>query len=427
MTALPRPAARSRWLLAARMAWLGFFTLATLSFLVAVPARWVQLTQPTPITQANLAALGWPVGPHAVFTLGSEVVFTAVFLLVSLIIFARRADDRMAWFASLMLVAFGVGNQSITLTLSALQVNALGDLLFAFFAFAAWASFTQFPYLFPSGRYVPHWTRLPALIWFLLCIPWNFMSGSPLDPLTWPLAVFGPLLLALYGSFAVAQVYRFARVSTRLERQQTKWVMYMLAVVVAAYFGLVGLIAAGVNAQIVPYIAAIHSEPPTPELYAAVSWLRVAFMLTYLLLPVGMTFSILRYRLWDIDLLIRRTLIYSLLTLILGLTYFGGVLGLQGIFQAVTGESRSALVTVLSTLTIAALFGPLRGRVQRAIDRRFYRQKYDAARTLAAFGAQARDVVELEQLSEQLVAAVDETMQPAHVGLWVKPVSKAKS
>jgi hypothetical protein len=146
----------------------------------------------------------------------------------------------------------------------------------------------------------------------------------------------------------------------------------------------------------------------------------VLWIVAVMLIPTAVGVAILRYKLWDIDVIIRRTLIYSVLSAVLALAYFGSILVLQNIFQALTGESRNALVTVLSTLLIAALFGPVRSRVQQAIDRRFYRQKYDAARTLAAFGAQARDVVELEQLSAQLVAAVDDTLQPAHVRLWMR-------
>jgi hypothetical protein len=130
--------------------------------------------------------------------------------------------------------------------------------------------------------------------------------------------------------------------------------------------------------------------------------------------------AILRYRLFDIDVILRRTLVYAVLTAALALAYFGSVLVLQAIFQALTGEQRGELVTVLSTLAIAALVIPLRARVQAGIDRRFYRKKYDTARTLAAFGSQARDVVELEQLSGQLLRVVDETMQPAHASLWLR-------
>jgi hypothetical protein len=135
-------------------------------------------------------------------------------------------------------------------------------------------------------------------------------------------------------------------------------------------------------------------------------------------LSIGL--SVLRYRLWDIDLLIRRTLVYSLLTAALALAYVASVVVLQIAFGLVTGEARGELVTVLSTLTIAALFVPFRTRAQSAIDRRFFRRKYDAARTLALFGSQARDGIELEQLEDQLVRVVNETMQPAHAGLWVR-------
>jgi hypothetical protein len=137
-------------------------------------------------------------------------------------------------------------------------------------------------------------------------------------------------------------------------------------------------------------------------------------------LPAGILVAILRYRLWDIDVLIRRTLIYSVLTVVLALAYFGTVLVLESLFRGITGQGQNSLVVVLSTLAIAALFGPLRSRVQAWIDRRFYRRKYDAAWTLAGFAASARDETDLAQLSTRLVDVVEETMQPAHVDLWLR-------
>jgi hypothetical protein len=139
-----------------------------------------------------------------------------------------------------------------------------------------------------------------------------------------------------------------------------------------------------------------------------------------LVLPAAIVIAILRYRLWDIDVIIRRTLIYSVLTGLLALTYFGSVLVLEGVFRALTGQGQGALVTVLSTLALAALFVPVRARVQRAIDRRFYRRKYDAARALVSFGANARDETDLDQLSAQLTAVVEDTLQPAQVSLWLR-------
>jgi hypothetical protein len=128
----------------------------------------------------------------------------------------------------------------------------------------------------------------------------------------------------------------------------------------------------------------------------------------------------LQYRLWDIDIIIRRTLIYSVLTVILALFYFACILALQQAFRSLTGNT-SSIAIVISTLAIAALFSPLRKRLQNFIDRRFYRRKYDAARTLETFSAAARDEVELGKLTDQLLSAAGEAMQPVSIFLWVKP------
>jgi hypothetical protein len=143
-----------------------------------------------------------------------------------------------------------------------------------------------------------------------------------------------------------------------------------------------------------------------------------------LALSVGI--AILRYRLYDIDLVINRTLVYGALTAILALIYYGSVVVLQQLFRALTGQ-RSDLAIVVSTLTIAALFNPLRRRIQEAIDRRFYRRKYDAAKTLAAFSVAMRDEVDLKTLAERIVTVVEDTMQPAHVSLWLRPAESIRA
>jgi hypothetical protein len=137
--------------------------------------------------------------------------------------------------------------------------------------------------------------------------------------------------------------------------------------------------------------------------------------------------AIMRYRLYEIDLLINRTLVYGSLTVVLALVYFGGVATTQAIFRTITGrEEQSQLTIVVSTLLIAALFAPLRRRIQGFIDRRFYRQKYDARKTLEAFSAKLRDETDLDALSDDLVSIVRETMQPAHVSLWLRPDKASK-
>jgi hypothetical protein len=225
------------------------------------------------------------------------------------------------------------------------------------------------------------------------------------NPGNWPagvqLVLYGLLLL----SCLYAQVYRFRRVSPPVERQQTKWVVFGFVVLLAL------LIAVSVVGDLL-----------FPELFTAGTVIDIVLdfvsFLAVLVVPITFAIAILRYRLWDIDLLIRRTLVYAVLTAGLAGIYFGIVVVLQGVLGLVAGGENSALITVLSTLAIAALFTPLRRRVQALIDRRFYRRKYDAARTLAEFGALLRDEVNLGALEARLVGVVEETMQPGEVWLW---------
>jgi hypothetical protein len=199
------------------------------------------------------------------------------------------------------------------------------------------------------------------------------------------------VIFAAVGLSALSLVVRYRRASG-VERQQLKW--FALAAVVAAS-SLVG------------------------QLLGEALWnLLDAATTTALYVAVGV--AILRYRLYDIDVLINRTLVYGSLTVLLVATYFGGVVGLQYAFRALTGEG-STLAVVASTLAIAALFNPLRRRVQGFVDRRFYRRKYDAAKTLEAFGARLREETDLDALSNDVVGVARGTMQPAHVSLWLRP------
>jgi hypothetical protein len=215
-------------------------------------------------------------------------------------------------------------------------------------------------------------------------------SGSQLSGLVFPLTLVS----------AVSLVLRFRR-STGEEREQIKW-----------------LASAGI------FIALAFLTGPviwaTPALANTLLW-PILFVLAVITLPVSVGVAILKYRLYEIDLIIRKTLTYSVLTALLLAVYFGSVVVLQQIFVSITGAQQSEIVTVVSTLAIAALFVPLRRRVQDVIDRRFYRRKYDAQQVLARFAQTARDQVELEKLSDELLAVVNETMQPASVSLWLRP------
>jgi hypothetical protein len=192
-----------------------------------------------------------------------------------------------------------------------------------------------------------------------------------------------------------------------IERQQIKWPAFVAVV-------------AGVGSVL--YDTAISKAIGLRWLEWAGYVVVVAALVSF---PISIGIAIVRYRLYEIDTFINRTLVYALLTAILAAVYFGAVVLLQRVFVALTGE-RSTLAIVASTLLIAALFNPLRRRIQAFIDRRFYRSKYDAAKTLEAFSAKLRHETDLDALSDDLVGVVRETMQPAHVSLWLRPDTTSK-
>ncbi len=207
-----------------------------------------------------------------------------------------------------------------------------------------------------------------------------------------------PLLIVASGA---AVIVRFRR-SRGDERQQLKWFAYAVAVMVVVFVIWFSLALTGL-------------VPPSSLMYE----------LPLIGLPIATGIAILKYRLYDIDFIVNRTLVYGSLTLVLALMYFCGIVILQRLFVALTGQ-QSTLAVVASTLLIAALFTPLRRRIQSFIDRRFYRRKYDARKTLEAFSAQLRNETDLDALSDELVGVVRETMQPAHVSLWLHPATLPK-
>ena len=227
--------------------------------------------------------------------------------------------------------------------------------------------------------------------------PLGIEALRSLDRVTQIDIILPVLLITIVLCSVASLVVRFRR-SSGEERQQMKWLTYAAA----AYFATLLLVMA---------------------LPADSAWYRAVDSLSTLVLaglPVAVGIAVLRYRLYEIDLIINRTLVYGTFTTTLVVLYFGGIVVLQRLFVTLTGQ-QSTLAVVASTLLIAALFTPLRRRIQGFIDRRFYRRKYDARKTLEAFSTKLKNETDLESLNNDLVGVVRETMQPAHVSLWVRP------
>jgi hypothetical protein len=314
----------------------------------------------------------------------------------------------MGLFVSLLLVLYGgTGTVNTLLGLWAgSQSSPLLSTLLNLISGVEWIGLGAFLLTFPTGRFVPRWSWLVLLFWILTFV-WN-----PSQPF-WPqvLQVVVPLVasLVLIGGTLFIMVYRYVRVFDGVQRQQAKWFVYAAVIFFCLLF--LGTTPPGV----------VPADSPSQLLFP------IIIMFSSALFYLGLGFAILRFRLWDIDILINRTLVYLMLTISLALIYFGLVIGLGALVRLFTGQlAQSPVVIVVSTLAIAAFFQPLRRRIQAIIDRRFYRRKYDAAKTLEAFSVTLRTETDLDRLSEQLVAVVEETMQPTHVSIWLRPTTPAR-
>jgi hypothetical protein len=274
------------------------------------------------------------------------------------------------------------------------------------------------PLYFPNGHLVSRRWRPVAWLAVLLTAfalvgpggyetrgvpnPLGIESLNNITSLSTVLEVLLPTSWVLVGLLCVGSlVVRFVR-SRGVERQQIKWFVYAAAL----------FIAGAVQGQLLPV-----------RLPSVVDEILFVAILQGLWIAVGV--AVLRYRLYDVDVVINRTIVYGVLTALLVLVYFGGVAALQLVLRPLTG-GESQLAVVVSTLAIAALFNPLRRRTQRFIDRRFYRSKYDAAETLQGFSSKLREETDLDRLGGALVSVVHETMQPGHASLWLRPPGWAK-
>ena len=407
---------------AARVAW-SMWALALLSFAVSGVLRLLNASTPTVEPRTPLVLDFW------------YLLLFMSFATVGALVASRRPGNAIGWIFCYLGVSFplvGAGEEYALYALVTepgslpggeglvwLAAVLSGPIVFAVFALVL--------LLFPEGRLLSRRWRL--VIWLDLIaavclLAWAFEPGplenlglvrlanpfgvERLAALLGTLGMVGLLMtLAVAVAGGISLVVRFRR-ARGVERQQLKWF---------AFSGVVFCVVFAIG----PVLWYLPSSPGTEWIWT------VLFLLGASTIPVAVGIAIMRYRLYEIDLLINRTLVYGALTVSLAAVYFASVATTQAVFRAFTGqEQQPQLAIVFSTLAIAALFNPLRGRIQSFIDRRFFRSKYDATKTLEAFSDKLRDETDLDAVSDEMVGVVRETMQPTHVSLWLRPDMASK-
>jgi hypothetical protein len=417
---VPSSHPRGRRLLIARIVWLVLAVGLLGNFTASIPSYYAQLLtlcttthtaqcvtfQPTTATLKALHLLNISLNTYAAMYLAADVAVSLTYLVVGALIFWRKSTAWWALFFSFALILFGSFGVDSTLILDFIKPSAnppVAVLLVSILLVSLqWGLLGAFLLTFPTGRFAPGWTWILISLWELQVVLF-LVSAIAIAPSI----LFAVTFLLTWGSAAGVQFFRYRRLYNPVQRQQTKWVVfaYMVGVVVNVGANALGALAPGLGASDSPY-------------QLLVDFISVCLAL---LIPLSIGIAILRFQLWDIDTIINKALVYGSLTGLLGVVYAVLIIGLESLAEVMTRQTSQPIVLVISTLVIAALFLPVRRRIQTVIDRRFYRHKYDAEKTLAAFSITLQSEFNLQEIHTQLLSVVQETIQPAHISLWLAP------
>lgn len=389
-----------RCLILARSVWSVLVVFSLGLFFAAVPALYAQGSSPSRGVRKSLAQLGLSTGFYAVYVTGLLIFFALVCFVVAAVISWRKPDDRMTMLASLLLVLLGGTNhpnmQALVEARPALSVVA------TFFVFLAFEALILFLFLFPDGRFVPRWMRVPMAVWSAALLVGWFLPGSSLPE---PSDLAGLLILIALPAGAITQVYRYRRVSDHAQRQQTKWVVFGItaAVVGQSVFWVLGEIA-----------PTALSPGSVTLVYDLIDLTGVT--LSYLFIPLAIGVAILRYRLWDIDVIINRALVYSALTACVVVAYVLVVGSLGVMFRT----EDSFLISLLATGLVAVVFAPVRERLQRGVNRLMYGERDDPYAVISRLGERQETAVAPNEMLRVIVETVKEALRVPYAAISLR-------
>jgi len=394
----PNTTLQGRPLLFAEVAWIMVAVLTLAAFVATVPDRYAQLLGANLTTKVALARLNLSPSFYALYFTAFEVVSMVVYAVTAAVIFWRKSDDWMTVFVALTLLTFGAAAPSPMHLLVTTQ--PAGGWLGVLLQTAGSASFLIFFFLFLDGRFVPDWTRVVAVAVATWALAWLFFPS--LNPYAWPFPLPFLTFIVWFGVGLYAQLYRYQRVSTAEQRQQTKWVIVGLTIAVLGDF----------VTHVPKYIFPALGQPGLPNvIYLFLH--QPFFTFSQLLVPVTIATSMSRYRLWDIDLILNRTIVYGVLTAIVVGIYALIVGALGALFQA----QGNLLLSILATGLSAVLFQPLRRRLHHAVNQLMYGERDDPVEVLARLGQRLGAAIATDRVLPTLVETVAQALKLPYVAI----------
>lgn len=409
---------RGRWLVLVRTGWLALGALSVGLFAAGIPTEFAQLRLgcPTPACASTggvapadvslLGNLGLSLDFFAAYGIALELVFALVFVVVAALIFWRKSSDRQALFVSVTLLLFGTATQPFAISSFVTAHPSWGQLVDGLH-FLGSASFSLFLFIFPDGRFVPRWTRWVALVWIVWLLPRYWFPDWPPSGLALPNLV---VWLGALGGAVYSQVYRYRRVSNAVQRQQTKWVVFGIAMGLALFII--------VNIMVSTILPFPTSANELTTLMVGAALMNGAL----LLIPLSIGIAVLRYHLFDIDILINRTFVYLTLTAIVVGTYMFVVGYLSTLFHV----ENNLVMSILAAGCIAVLFAPLRDRLQRGVNRMMYGERDDPYAVLSRLGERLEAAFAPEAILPTLVETIAQSLKLPYVAITLDQAGTLK-